>query len=377
MTHKIQIQSSGHEFTANEKETVLAAALRQGVTLAYSCRNGDCGTCKGKLISGEVDYGTYNEKAMSVEERRAGAALFCQAVALSDLVIEAREITAAEGIPIRIMPCRVMKLDRLAPDVMQLSLKLAEGQRLQFLAGQYIDILLSGNKRRSFSLATAPHADELLQLHVRHVPGGLFSEQVFTTMKERDLLRFQGPLGTFFLREDSDVPGSTNAGRSQHPASRGISTSMYVTGDRKSGAADRPVILVAGGTGFAPIKSILDHAFAQGTTRPLHLYWGVRAQRDLYLHDLPQAWAREHAHFRYTPVLSEPLSEDHWSGRSGWVHEAVIADHPDLSRHEVYASGPPPMIEALKKAVTAHGLPNDRLYYDSFEHAHASASGAG
>uniref|UniRef100_UPI00355A4A27 2Fe-2S iron-sulfur cluster-binding protein n=1 Tax=Sulfuricaulis sp. TaxID=2003553 RepID=UPI00355A4A27 len=184
MTHKIHVQSSGHEFTANEKETVLAAALRQGVTLAYSCRNGDCGTCKGKLVSGKVDYGTYNEKAMSAEERRSGAALFCQAVPLSDLVIEAKEISAAEGIPIRIMPCRVMKLDRLAHDVMQLSLKLAEGQRLQFLAGQYIDILLSGNQRRSFSLATAPHADELLQLHIRHVPGGLFSEQVFSTMKE-------------------------------------------------------------------------------------------------------------------------------------------------------------------------------------------------
>jgi CDP-4-dehydro-6-deoxyglucose reductase len=134
------------------------------------------------------------------------------------------------------------------------------------------------------------------------------------------------------------------------------------------------VILVAGGTGFAPIKSILEHAFATGIKRPLHLYWGVRAQRDLYLHDLPQAWAREQPHFRYTPVLSEPLSEDHWSGRSGWVHAAVIADHPDLSRHEVYASGPPPMIEALKKAVKTHGLPNDRLYYDSFEHAHASGS---
>jgi len=364
MAHKIRIQSSGHEFTAIEKETVLAAALRQGVTLAYSCRNGDCGTCKGKLISGKIDYGKYEAKAMSDEEREAGAALFCQAVPLSDLVIDAREISAAEGIPIRIMPCRVMKLDRLAHDVMQLSLKLAEGQRLQFLAGQYIDILLSGNQRRSFSLATAPHADELLQLHIRHVPGGLFSGQAFTTMKERDLLRFQGPLGTFFLREYPDVQGSTNAAED-----RGL-----IFRSRKSGAADRPVILVAGGTGFAPIKSILEHAFATGIKRTMHLYWGVRAQRDLYLHVLPQAWAREHAHFHYTPVLSEPLSEDDWSGRRGWVHAAVIADYPDLSRHEVYASGPPPMIEALKKAVIAHGLPNDRLYYDSFEHAHASAS---
>ncbi|MHB8743554.1 MAG: CDP-6-deoxy-delta-3,4-glucoseen reductase [Sulfuricaulis sp.] len=340
MGYKIRIESSGHEIIAEEKETVLAAALRQGVTLAYSCRNGDCGTCKGKVISGQVAYGEYEEKAMSEAEKRAGYALFCQAVPLSDLVISAKEINAAKDIPIRIMPCRVIKLEKLGHDVMRLWLKLAEGQRLQFLAGQYVDILLSGNKRRSFSLATAPQADELLQLHVRHFPGGLFSEQVFSKMQEKDLLRFQGPFGTFFLREDSN----------------------------------RPAILVAGGTGFAPIKSMLDHAFAQGIARPLHLYWGARARRDLYLNDLPPAWTREHSHFRYTPVLSEPQSADQWSGRTGWVHEAVIADYPDLSQHEVYASGPPPMIEALKKAVTARGLPDDRLYYDSFEHAHASTS---
>jgi CDP-4-dehydro-6-deoxyglucose reductase, E3 len=158
-------------------------------------------------------------------------------------------------------------------------------------------------------------------------------------MKERDLLRFQGPLGTFFLREDSE----------------------------------RPVILVAGGTGFAPIKAILEHAFARGMARPFHLYWGARGRRDLYSHDLPQAWVREHANFRYTPVLSEPSAEDHWSGRTGWVHEAVVADYPDLSRHELYASGPPPMVEALKQAVNARGLSGDRLYYDSFEPAHAAA----
>jgi len=356
MAFKVRIESSGSEFTVAEQETVLGAALRQGVTLAYSCRNGDCGTCKGKLISGKVDYGRYNEKAMNDTERRAGAALFCQAVPLSDLVIEAKEISAAKDIPIRIMPCRVMQLEKLAHDVMRLWLKLAEGQRLQFLAGQYIDILLSGNQRRSFSLATAPHADEMLQLHIRHVPGGLFSGQVFTKMKARDLLRFQGPLGTFFMRGDESGE-SRNAG-----------------GHGNSGTSpDRPAVLVAGGTGFAPIKSILENAFAKGTRRPLSLYWGVRAKRDLYLPDLPQAWAREHSHFRFTPVLSEPQPEDHWNGRQGWVHEAVAEDFPDLSRHEVYASGPPPMIEALKRTVMEHGLPPDRLYYDSFEHAHASA----
>jgi CDP-4-dehydro-6-deoxyglucose reductase len=338
MSFKVRIESSGHEFVVEAKETVLAAALRQGIPLAYSCRNGSCGTCKGKLISGRVDYGVYEDKAMSVEEKNAGHALFCQAVPQSDLVIEAKEIDAAKGIPIKILPCRVAKLEKLAHDVMQLSLKLPEGQRLQFLAGQYIDILLAGNKRRSFSLATAPEADELLQLHIRHVPGGFFTDHVFNKMKEKDLLRFQGPLGTFFLREDSD----------------------------------KPMILVAGGTGFAPIKGILEHALARGITRPMHLYWGVRAQRDLYLHELPLAWARAHKHFRYTPVLSEPLPEDQWTGRTGWVHDAVAADYPDLSGHEVYASGPPPMIAAFKEAAKKHGLPDDRLYYDSFEFSHAT-----
>ncbi|MHB1143024.1 MAG: CDP-6-deoxy-delta-3,4-glucoseen reductase [Sulfuricaulis sp.] len=339
MTFKIRIQSSGREFTAGEKETVLAAALRQGVMLPYSCRNGACGSCKGKLLSGQVDYGTYESKAMSDAEREQGHALFCQARPLSDLVIEAKEIAAVKDIPIRIMPARVVQMEKLADDVMRLSLKLAEGQRLQYLAGQYIDILLSGNQRRSFSLSTSPLSDELLQLHIRHVPGGFFTGHVFTKMQEKDLVRFQGPYGMFFLREDSD----------------------------------RPAILVAGGTGFAPIKSILEYAFAKGATRPLHLYWGVRARRDLYLSDLPQAWARDHGNFKFTPVLSEPRPEDRWDGRQGWVHEAVAADYPDLSRHEVYASGPPPMVEALKATVKKHGLPGERLYYDSFEFAHASA----
>lgn len=355
MTFKIRIDSSGREFAAEEKETVLTAALRQGVMLAYSCRNGVCGTCKGKLVSGKVDYGTYESKAMSEAEKENGQALFCQAKPLSDLVIEAKEIAAAKDIPIRIMPARVAHMEKLADDVMRLSLKLAEGQRLQFLAGQYIDILLSGNQRRSFSLATSPLSDELLQLHVRHVPGGHFTDHVFEKMKEKDLLRFQGPFGMFFLREDCDVQGSTNAAR-----------------DRKSGAADRPAILIAGGTGFAPIKSILEYAFAQGVKRPLHLYWGVRAKRDLYLSSLPQTWVKEHSHFKFTPVLSEPKPEDHWNGRQGWVHEAVAGDHPDLSQYEVYASGPPPMIDAIKGMVEKLRLPEDRLYYDSFEFAHIS-----
>ncbi len=338
MTFKVRIEPSGHEFTVAEKETVLDAALRQGYTLPYSCRNGSCGTCKGRLRSGEVDYGVYEEKALSAAERAAGLALFCQAVPHSDLVIEAKELATVAGIVIKTLPARVVKVERAADDVMILSLKLPANQRLQFLAGQYVDILLKDNQRRSFSLANPPHADEFLELHVRHVPNGLFTTHVFTQMKEKDLLRLRGPLGIFFLREESD----------------------------------RPAILVAGGTGFAPIKGILEHAFARGLRRPLHLYWGVRAQRDLYRDALPRAWAREHAHFKYTPVLSEPRPEEGWNGRTGWVHDAVIADYPDLSGHEVYASGPPPMIEAVKRTFFARGLAPDRLYFDSFELAHHS-----
>jgi len=336
---------------AEANETVLAAALRQGHALAYSCRNGSCATCKSHLLSGSVDYGSYDEAALSAQEKAAGKVLLCQAVALSDLVVEARELAAASHIPIRMLPARVAELERAADDVMIVRMKLAAGMRLEFLAGQYVDILLKDNKRRSFSLASAPGNDEFLELHIRHVPGGLFSTQVFTTMKERDLLRFQGPLGTFFLRADEGEVTAT---------AQGVPPGTVST---------RPIILVAGGTGFAPIKSIVEDAFARGVTRPMHLYWGARSRRDLYRHALAGSWEASHPGFRYTPVLSEPRTDDHWNGRRGWVHEAVVTDHADLSGFEVYASGPPAMIHALKNAVKARGLPEDHLYYDSFEYA--------
>jgi CDP-4-dehydro-6-deoxyglucose reductase len=337
MSFKVRVEPSGHEFTTEDNETILAAALRCGVMLPYSCRGGSCGTCKGRIVSGSVDHGSYEDKALSAQERANGLALFCQSVPRSDLVIQAREIEAVKDIPIRILPCRVVKMERVAPDVMILSLKLPSNDRLQFLAGQYVDILLKDNQRRSFSLASAPLADELLQLHIRHLPNGLFSGHVFTRMQEKDLLRFQGPFGMFFLREESNAPA----------------------------------ILIGGGTGFAPIKSILEHAFARGLERPLHFYWGARARRDLYLHDLVQSWVERHKHFRYTPVLSEPAPGDRWTGRTGWVHEAVLADHADLTGREIYASGPPPMIDAIKQSFFARGLAPENLYYDSFEHAHA------
>ncbi|HLQ24440.1 MAG TPA: CDP-6-deoxy-delta-3,4-glucoseen reductase [Acidiferrobacterales bacterium] len=369
MSFKVHIESSGHEFHTQDGETILAAALREGLRLPYSCRDGRCGSCKGTVLSGRVDYGDYEAKALSAEEKAQGKALFCQAVPLEDVMIQAREIEAAKDIAIKILPCRVVKLEKLAHDVMVLYLKLPQQERLQFLAGQYIDILLRDGRRRSFSIANAPHDDAFLQIHIRHVPGGHFSDHVFTQMQEKALLRFEGPLGTFFLREN-DVQGSTNAGRFRHPASRDTCTSLCVAGAGMPGAAPEcPIILMAGGTGFAPIKGILEHAFHTGVTLPLHLFWGVRARRDLYLHELALSWERSYPNFHYTPVLSEPLPEDQWPGRTGWVHEAVARDYPDLSRYEIYASGPPPMIEAGKALFTQHRLLPENLYFDSFEFA--------
>ncbi len=338
MSFKVRIEPSGHQFHIRDNETILEAALREGFNLPYSCRNGACGTCKGKILAGRVALGDYELKALSEAERAEGKTLFCRAVPLSDVVVEAREIGAAKDIIIKIMPCRVAKMERLAPDVMALYLKLPQNERLQFLAGQYIDILLKDGRRRGFSLANAPHDDAFLQLHVRHVPGGQFSGHVFGDMKEKALLRFEGPLGTFFLREDEEATG-------------------------------RPIILVAGGTGFAPMKGILEHAFHIGFERPIHLYWGARARVDLYMHELALSWEQAHSKFRYTPVLSQARPEDHWGGRTGYVHAAVAEDYPDLRAYDVYASGPPQMVEAAKAAFTAQGLDGDRFFYDSFEYA--------
>lgn len=334
-THIVTLRSSEKQFEANIDDTVLEAALRAGFVLPYSCRTGSCGTCKAFVASGQVDYGVYQQQALSDAERAQGYALLCRAKPQSDLVVEAREVVAAEGIDIKILPCRVAKMDLLSPDVMGLQLTLPKNHSFKYLPGQYIDILLRGSRRRSFSIANVAGQGSVITLHIRRVPGGEFTNHVFTDLKERDLLRFQGPFGTFFLREDS-------------------------TG---------PMVFMAGGTGFAPIKAIIEHALASNVSRPMHLFWGVRARRDLYMRELAESWALARDQFQFTPVLSEPLAKDQWRGKTGWVHEAVIGTYPDLSEFEVYASGPPPMIEAAKAAFFPCGLSSECFYFDSFEFA--------
>lgn len=335
MSHQITTQPSGHQFSVEAGESILDAALRHGYNFPYGCRNGACGACKGKCVSGEFAYQDGADIARGKIDEAAGEIILCKAEPRGDMVLEVAEIETTGNIEIKRLPCRVTRMNKLAPDVMQVFVKLPENDRLQFMAGQYIDFILRDGRRRSFSLANAPHQDEELELHIRHIEHGEFTDHVFRDMKEKELLRIEGPLGSFFLREDSS----------------------------------RPIIFLAGGTGFAPIKGIIEHTLAQEMTRPIHLYWGARAKSDLYLHEMAQSWAQQHEHIHYIPVLSEPRPEDQWQGRTGFVHDAVLADFADLSGYEVYAGGPPPMVNAAHDGFIARGLNEAHFFSDAFEYA--------
>jgi CDP-4-dehydro-6-deoxyglucose reductase len=332
----VRLEPSGHTFVVNPGETVLEAALRQGIGLPYGCRNGACGACKGVLRSGELEYGDYQERALRPEDKAHGKALTCCTKPRTDIVFEVRELAGTKDLLIRTLPARVEKVEKPAPDVAVMYLKLPAAERLQFLAGQYIDILMKDGKRRSFSMANAPHDDALLELHVRKAPGGSFSRFVFDEMKERAILRFEGPLGTFYLREDSD----------------------------------KPIVFVAGGTGFAPIKALIEHALHKGLDRPMVLYWGVRSKSDLYMPDLPARWQQDNPNFTFIPVLSDPRPEDEWPGRTGFVHQAVLDDFPSLAGYQVYACGAPAMTDIARDTFVAQkGLPEDEFYCDAFTYS--------
>ena len=333
--YQITLTPSGHTFQVNADETVLDAAIRHGIGLPYGCRNGACGSCKGTIVSGEFDYGVYQERTLKDEEKAQGKALFCVGKPLSNMTLNVKEIGGTGDIQLRTLPCRVEKKEMVAPDVAILSLKLPAQERLQFLAGQYLDILLKDGKRRSFSMANAPHHDQLVELHMRLIPGGQFTNYVFNEMRDRAILRFEGPLGTFFLREDSD----------------------------------KPIIFMAGGTGFAPIKAVIEHALYTHIDREMVLYWGCRSLQDMYMPQLPVAWQREHPNFTFIPVLSDPKPEDNWQGRSGFVHQAIVDDFASLAGYQVYACGAPIMIELGQLAFTAKGLPTDEFFADSFTYA--------
>jgi CDP-4-dehydro-6-deoxyglucose reductase len=336
MAFNVTLRQSGRQFQVEPDEAVLLAALRQGIGLPYGCKNGACGSCKGTVVSGEVEQAPHSSSALSNDEKTRGMALFCCATAKGDLTVDIREVAGVGDIQVKKLPCRVNALGRKATDVIELKLQLPANERLQYLAGQYIEFILKDGKRRSYSMASPPHHEGPIELHVRHMPGGTFTDHVFGAMKERDILRFEGPLGTFFLREDSE----------------------------------KPIVLLASGTGFAPIKAIIEHAVFKNLNRPMTLYWGGRRKQDLYMMDMAEQWAKDVPDFSFVPVLSEPDASDAWTGRTGFVHRAVIEDLPDLSAYQVYACGAPVMVESAQRDFTSHHrLPEDEFYADSFTSA--------
>jgi CDP-4-dehydro-6-deoxyglucose reductase len=347
MAFKVSVRPSGRQFTAEATDNILDAALRSGVGLPFGCKDGACGSCKAKVLSGELEQGLHAAPALSHEEHVAGMALLCCSQPRSDLVIEVPEIAGYGDFPARKMPCRITHLERVAPDVVIITLQLPASERLHYQAGQFLEFTLGQGARRCYSIATAPHSEEPISIHVRHMPGGIFTDALFGNaakpIKERDILRLEGPLGTFFLRTDSQ----------------------------------RRIVLLASGTGFAPIKAIAETIFhlrlnhddpaRPQPARPVTLYWGARARRDLYMNELPMQWAATQPNFRYVPVLSDALPQDGWSGRTGFVHQAVMQDLPDLSQYDVYACGAPVMVDAAHRDFTRLcGLPEERFFADAF-----------
>jgi CDP-4-dehydro-6-deoxyglucose reductase, E3 len=334
---RVTLLPSQQVLSVEAGETILDAALRAGLNLPHSCKGGHCSSCRARVRSGNVTYPFGNPLGLMEEERREGYALLCQAHAASpDLEIEVREIRPPDPeVQLKSLPARIERLQLIAPDVMAVSLHIPANESFHFVAGQYLDIMLPQNRRRSFSIASAPYESDLLTLHVRRVASGEFTQQLFAGMKEKTLLRIEGPLGQFWFRRESR----------------------------------RPALLVGGGTGYAPLRSMLRQLVAVGDRRQLHLYWGAQARHDLYEDEQVRALCAQYPNVRYTPVLSQPHQSDAWDGRLGLVHGAVLADHAQLETFDVYASGPPAMVEAIRHEFVDRGLPQDQLFFDSFDYA--------
>ena len=330
---KVKVLPSEHEFEVDAGETVLQAAIRQGVGLPYGCQDGACGSCKCRLLEGRHELGAHQLKALSQAERDAGYVLSCRTLAHSDLVIECPELPAAGVFPVRKLPCRVLTLQRAAPDVIVMRLQLPANDTFAYHPGQYIQFILRDGSRRAYSMANAPDASRQIELHLRHMPGGKFTDHVFGAMREKEILRLEGPYGSFYLRDE----------------------------------LTQPLVLLASGTGFAPIKAIIEALSARDAPPATVLYWGCRRRADLYLHDWIAAQAAELDWLDYRPVLSEPSADEAWDGRTGLVHEVLMRELPDLSQHEVYACGAPAMVDAARRDLVAQcALPAEQFHADAF-----------
>ena len=328
----IRLEPSGQQFPAEPGQTILEAALAAGITLPYGCRDGACGACKGSILAGGVDHGKSRPDTLTESERAGGKALFCCAVPQGDVVIESRAAAGVADIPVRKLPARVQRLERAAEDVMVMTLKLPSNDRFVFLPGQFVDLLLAQGKRRSYSIASSPSREGEIELHIRRLDGGFFSTQAFETMQEKDILRFEGPLGTTYLREDTD----------------------------------RPILMVGGGTGFAPLQAMLETLLEKESPRTVHLYVGARTRDGLYRDELAKRFSAASRNITYVPVLSGATAGCNWSGRAGLVHQAALDDLPDLSGFDAYVCGAPAMVDAARRDFAAAGLPEDRFFADAF-----------
>lgn len=340
MSHTIRVAQTDIQFDCADGDTVLQAAKAAGYELPYSCRNGICGSCKGKVLSGSLQNAGAGE-ALTPEELASGHALFCQARPQSDIEIAVHSIERIDPNARKTVEAKIYRMTRVTDDITLLQLRFPAGVRVKFKAGQYLHVLLDDGSRRSFSMANAPAQSDGALLHVRHMKEGKFSGWLASGAALGDKLKVELPFGDFRLREAGVEAG-------EDPA-----------------LAARPAVFVASGTGFAPIKSILEDMFRRGTTtRPITLYWGGRRLQDLYMKELPEKWAQQHAQFRFIPVLSEEVLE---GVRSGLVHQAAMQDFPSLAGHEVYACGVPAMINAARLDFTRRcGLDPDDFHCDAF-----------
>jgi CDP-4-dehydro-6-deoxyglucose reductase len=334
---RVTLLPSQQVLTVERGETILDAALRAGLNLPHSCKGGHCSSCRARIRDGQVNYPLGRPLGLMEDEERDGYALLCQAhPASEDLTVEVREIRPpVPEIVVKSLPCRVERLQRLTPDIMAVFLRVPASEYFHFMPGQYLDIMLPQNRRRSFSIASTPGDGKLIELHIRRVSSGEFTQQLFDGTLEKSLLRIEGPLGQFWFRRESP----------------------------------RPALLVGGGTGYAPLRSMLHSLLEVGDRRQLQLYWGAQTALDLYEDAEIRALCAKYPNLRYVPVLSAPHAEDEWQGRTGWVHAAVLEDHPDLARFDVYAGGPPVMVETIRHEFMQRGLPPEQLFFDSFDYA--------
>jgi CDP-4-dehydro-6-deoxyglucose reductase len=318
--------SNGRSFNAEAGESLLDAALRQGVVLNHSCRTGRCSSCKGRLRAGPTEA-IHEESGLAPEERAQGWILTCVRAACGDVELDIDDLGDVAMPEAKTLPCRIQSLERLAPDVLRVLLRLPPSGTLSFLPGQYIDVIGAGGLRRSYSIANAPSDDKLIELHVRQVPEGAMSRYWFEQAQVNDLLRLRGPLGTFFLR----------------------------------GQAGMDLVLLATGTGIAPVKAILEglaRAPADEQPRSITLYWGGRHPEDLY-------WqAPSQPGLRFVPVLSRAGPQ--WAGARGHVQDVMLAASPDLGSTLVYACGSDAMIHGAQARLQDLGLPARRFQSDAF-----------